>query len=221
MSTGIVAITDDIAKELVGAGVSKDKIIQIPNGVKTNNAIHKSKGKCSCIYVGRLIKRKRVDWLIKAFSKSLCKSNFRLLIVGDGAEKKELEELCVHLKVNDQVDFLGELNHKDTITKMENSCIFILPSESEGMSNALLEGMASMNAVIASNIPANRGLISHRENGMLFTTVDQLEGVLNELCANPIYRDKLAKNAKENIISSYEFDVIAKHYIEYYKKILR
>ena len=103
--TYFVAITHDVLSELIAMGVRKDQIFSIPNGVSKQDNLDKDCHVIKLVFLGRLIKRKRVGLLIKAFKKIKKPIDCRLLIIGDGPERSNLERLA------------GELH-------LENSCFF-------------------------------------------------------------------------------------------------
>jgi|APSaa5957512535_1039671.scaffolds.fasta_scaffold15427_3 glycosyltransferase involved in cell wall biosynthesis len=221
--TRFIAITDDVRKELLSFGVQTKKIIQIPNGVELPvfNSLKKDKqSSCIFVYVGRLIDRKRVDWLINAFFDANLNKNDRLIIIGAGIKMDSLVKLTLDLGLGSRVEFMGEISHDKVIEMLLLSDVFVLPSDSEGMSNSLLESMASNNAVIAANIPANKGLIMNGINGLLFSTIDDLSRCLYEVSNSDALRTNLSKNANNDIRKEYSFKTIAQHYKDSYNSLI-
>ncbi len=222
-----VAITSDVRNALISLGISKARIHDIPNGVNaiSKQLMHSEKytGKeVRIIYVGRLIKRKRVDLLIQTIlniKEQVSDYTIYLDIIGDGPEKKYLQIIS---KSSSKIlfKFHGALDQKDVNEKLMQSDIFVLPSESEGMSNALLEAMANGLAVIASSIPGNQALIKTGYNGRLFTTNLELEESLIDLINNIDLRNKYSKNAYHLIQNKYSFEMISKLYLNLYKELI-
>ncbi len=216
--TRFIAITDDVKNELLSIGVNPKKITLIPNGVKlpVRNSLKKTKSGCDFVYVGRLIARKRVDLLIDAFSRANLSNNDRLIIIGSGPEMGDLIKLSTSYRLNSRVEFMGEQSHDKVLRTLLLSDVFVLPSDSEGMSNALLEGMASNNAVIAADILANRTLIENGVNGLLFSTIDDLSKCLYQLSVSRDLRMQMSKSANLSIQKNYSFKSIAKEYCDLY-----
>lgn len=100
---------------------------------------------------------------------------------------------------------------------MSHSDIFVLPSDSEGMSNSLLEAMAHGLTVIATDIDANRELIVSSQNGLLFGGEDQLQSQLDEVASNAQLRERLGKAARQTIVEGYSFGAIAYRYAACYR----
>lgn len=103
----------------------------------------------------------------------------KLLLVGDGELLDSVKSLALKLKVDDNVIFAGARNDVDRFYHVFD--VFAFPSLWEGLSLTLLESIASGCAVISSNIPANKELISHDVNGLLFDLNDENNLVENIL----------------------------------------
>ncbi|MEM4756158.1 MAG: glycosyltransferase [Candidatus Woesearchaeota archaeon] len=120
------------------------------------------------VCVARLEKQKNHKVLFDALS--MLPSSYVLVIVGDGSLRHALEQYAVSLGIAHRVFFLGKRN--DALEIVKQSDIFVLPSLTEGMSNALLEAMALAKPCVVSNIPENTVLIKHKRNGLVFDPID-------------------------------------------------
>lgn len=218
-SSFFIAITEEVNSELKEFGIETNKIRQIPNGVSIPPEIEKSNQILKITYIGRLIKRKRVDLLLEAIANIKSDNDFLVSIVGGGNEEGYLKQLASNLNIQNICNFDGELAHEEVSQLLMQSDIFVLPSNSEGMSNALLEAMASSNAVIVSNITANKQLIVDKENGILFSDKRDLEEALCLTIDNSKIRLQLANQAKVTISSSYSFNGVADSYIGLYEEL--
>ena len=214
-----IAITKEVYSELKEFGIDSSRIRQIPNGVDIPLETKKNNQVLKITYIGRLIKRKRVDLLLKAIASIRTENDFLLSIVGGGSEEIYLKELASELNIKNICSFDGELAHEEASQILMQSDIFVLPSDSEGMSNALLEAMASSNAVIVSNIPANKQLIIDKENGILFSDIRGLEDALFLTLNNSNIRLQLAKQANITIRRSYSFQTVTNSYMNLYKDL--
>lgn len=124
-------------------------------------------------FVGRLVRYKNVDLLIKAIS--MCKNiPCQLDIVGEGAEKESLMQLSVSLGVSDRVVFHGRKNRDEVLHIMKSSHLFTMISKGE------VFGLTYLEAMIASCIPIGSigegidGVIVNNENGYLVSPDDEL-----------------------------------------------
>lgn len=140
----IIAVSEKTKKDLEDLGV-KD-ICVVPNGIdfrkiESIDALDKDS---DVIFVGRLIREKNVDILIKAVR--LIKEeipDIKCVIVGDGPEKEKLMKLSQDLGVDSNIEFTGFLKrYEDVIAYMKSSKIFVLPSTREGFGIVALEANA-------------------------------------------------------------------------------
>ncbi len=146
-----------------------DKIKIIPNAIdlehlkELDNAIDKNyeNGSFKLLYVGQLLKRKGIQWLIKAVS--ILKENgnkIKLDIVGDGEDKNYFKKMVTDLKMEDIIEFKGNIHDEyELVSLYKNSDVLVLPSLSEGLPTVILEALYFGLPVIASNIPGIRGRI--------------------------------------------------------------
>jgi glycosyltransferase involved in cell wall biosynthesis len=123
------------------------------------------------LYVGRLEIRKRVDRLMYAMQQ-VCRRQAlaRLLVVGEGPERKRLEKLAAQLGVAQRISFLGEVSRRDLLQLYQSANLFVFPSEQEGFGFVLAEALACGRAVVALDTPATREIVG--DGGILVNPED-------------------------------------------------
>ena len=222
-----VALNTQVVRELTRAGVPAQKIIELANGVeideikaKTDYALHHP---ARLIYVGRLHQQKGLNILMVAFQKLLQQQPQRQLclqLVGDGPFRAELERLTDRLVLTQHVEFVGETDQVFQYLRMAD--IFVLPSNVEGLSNALLEAMASGLPVVVSNIPGNAEVVTDGKNGLLFAPGEPnaLAQCLHGLVEQPNLRARLGTTARQVVKDKYSLTAIADRYIALYQEML-
>ena len=96
------------------------------------------------LYVGRLIERKGLFYLLEAFG-SLAQTfpGLRLTLAGDGPERGRLEGYCKQQGLADRVELTGRISREELVPLYQRASIFVMPSLEEALSNAVLEAMAS------------------------------------------------------------------------------
>ena len=147
--------------------------------------------------IARLEKQKDIPTLIKSFAKIIReKPDINLLIVGHGSQRTEIKELIRSLKISNKITLLEK--RKDVPELLKIMDIFVLPSLNEGMSNGLLEAMASGKVIITSDIKENIELIRDNVNGFNFKVGDVDDLIMKikkamELRSNP-FEDNLMKD---------------------------
>jgi len=136
------------------------------------------------IFVGRLVRLKRVDWLLKAVAE--VNPELRVLIVGDGPEMNNLKKLSQDLGLKNIV-FAGQVRNKELPRYYNSANLFILPSSSEGYPVSILEAKACGLKVIASRIS---GIPTMLPKDSLFSSYDELVRLVRKLSLETIHHKK-------------------------------
>ena len=175
--TEFVAVSRDLAQWLVEqVGVPARKVRTIYNGVDTERYAPGERASArqalglplDCTLVGtvsRLDPVKDQAGLIRAFAQTANKGKSALLIAGDGPSRRQLEVLVNELGIGDRVRLLGERDDVPLILRALD--VFVLPSIGEGISNAILEAMATGLPVIATRVGGNSELVRDGLTGRL------------------------------------------------------
>jgi len=170
------------------------------------------------LWAGRMLRLKRVDTLIKAFPQFLREQpDATLTLVGDGPERKRLEQLASKLLAAGSYQFLPSMPNPEILELMRRHHIYVLPSNAyEGWGAVMNEAMAEGCAVIASNASgAASSLIRHGENGLLFASGDwkRLGELLCELGGDELRRIRLAQNGQDTITKCWSPTVAAERFL--------
>ncbi len=168
--------------------------------------------------VGRLVKVKNYDSLLRAMKLVLQNNTKALLIIaGDGPEREKLENLTRQLNIENDVIFLGRKDNIHELMNMFN--IFVLPSYYEGLSNTLLEAMACGVPVVASDVGGNKELVNTGSTGYLYPSNDSelLADNLLSLIGDIRKRRQFGKNARHDIEKNYSIQRMVNNYEETYQ----
>lgn len=165
---------------------------------------------------GRLIPRKSLDLQIKALSQ--IKSNFSLNIAGDGPEKENLEKLISDLGMKNKIKLLGMKNKEEMKKLYSDSDIYLFTSKNEGMSNTILEAMASGLPIITTNVAGVEELI--KGNGFIIgvDNESELKDKLDTLIKNKSLRNKMG-NKSRKLAEQMSWSKIAKSFYTKFKEI--
>lgn len=152
------------------------------------------------LFVGRVAKEKSIDLVIKSLPKVLTSvPEAKLVIVGDGPCRLELEELAHTLGIRKSVIFTG-MQPWHTIGKMyQLGHVFVSASTTETQGLTFAEAMAASLPVVAQEDESVTGLIRDGYNGKFFHSIDELSIILIELLSNLDYTKKLGNNAEHSI----------------------
>jgi glycosyltransferase involved in cell wall biosynthesis len=197
------------------------KVDVIPNGVDCNffsPSPKKEDHPFRFLFVGRFQAQKNLAFLLEQLCRLGRESprDFLLHMVGDGPQKDSLKKLASHLGVKDRIVFHGWLNKVELRSIYQQAHCLLLPSIYEGLSNVILESMASALPVIASDAEGNRDMIEHGKTGLLFSLKDAddffmaLKHVLND----PEEGKQMGERARQEVLSAFSWDCVADRYAE-------
>ncbi len=172
LSKSMIAISENTKRGLLSLGASGDiKVAMSGIDFEEIDSAGPTDDKSDIIFVGRLIKDKNVDLLIK--STGLIKkaiSNIKCLIIGDGPERNSLEGLVSNLHLEKNVSFSGSLDDsQDVFSRLKASKVFVLPSTREGFGIVSLEANACGLPIVTVKHPQNAAtdLVVEGRNGFL------------------------------------------------------
>lgn len=179
--------------------------------------------------VGRIVEQKGINYLINAMPEILDEfSNAKLIIVGDGNERKNLEKLTKRLKLEKNVVFIGKLPNNKLPRYYATADVFIAPSikDSYGWVEALgivfLEALSSGTPVIGSNIGGIPDIIKDNETGLL---VEEKNSKEIAIAVKKILKDKnlarrLVRNGQKHIRNSYSWEGVSNKFRSVYSVVL-
>jgi len=155
------------------------------------------------VTVANLVPLKGIDILIKALHEG---PRVELMVIGDGPERKRLEELSSELKLKEFVTFTGFISQEKLSEYLHSSSIFVLPSLSEGVPRSILEAMASGMFIIATEVGGIPDVIADGKNGFLVppNDVDALSNAIRLALADT---RKLNAIGETNRIEAQRYDV--------------
>jgi glycosyltransferase involved in cell wall biosynthesis len=190
------AISTRIAAELERQGFPADRIVVLPNAVDTSRfhgrRIPRAAGApFTAVFVGRLVPEKGLDTLLAAWASAFAgRKDVRLRLVGGGALEEKLREQARTLGIASEVEFLG---HQDRVEDViATADVGVLPSTIEGLSNTLLEFMASGLPTIASRVSGSEDFVVTGQNGWLFPAGDATALATHLRAAASLPPDQLA-----------------------------
>jgi len=208
----------------------KTKSIIIPNGIDLNdifkdksNLLEKYKDKRIILSASRLIKTKGLDLNIKAIAKLKEKyPNLLYLIIGEGLERKNLENLADALKIKENVEFLGLQPHEKTMEYISICDIFSLPSWRETFGLVYLEAMVQGKPIIGCQGQGVDGIVKEKKTGLLVKPkdIESLVQAIDFLLSNPKKGKEIGERAKKLVLENYTWEKIGKQLVHLYKKLI-
>lgn len=226
----VVVVSVDLKNKMASSTkINKDKILVIPNGIdiksfqcpELGEIKRKELGISSDNFVigniARMVPLKNHKFLIAIF-KELLKDfpKLKLVLVGDGLLKRELEIYSEANGLSNSVMFLGE--RKDIAELLSAFDLFILPSLTEGVSITLLEAMASGIPIVASKVGGNPEIIENERTGLLIPLSENIRWIetIKSLIKNENRRRDISKRAKNFVTEQFSIETMVENYEEIY-----
>jgi N-acetyl-alpha-D-glucosaminyl L-malate synthase BshA len=227
-SDGITAVSEDLRKDTYQHFNIKKDIAVIPNFIDLERFKKQKKehfktaicpnGEKLIVHTSNFRKVKRVEDVVRIFDKIRQQIPAKLLLVGDGPERINIENLCRELRICDDLRFLGKLDAVEEVLSVAD--LFLMPSEKESFGLAALEAMACEVPVIASNAGGLPELVQDGINGFVSPIGDVKQMTEKALF---ILKDENLPVFKQNALQrAHEFDItnILPMYEDFYAKVV-
>ena len=227
-NTAFVAISADIERQWLALGVPQSKMVRLASGVDTDR-FHPGPipshlettlpPRPRVVFTGRLHPQKNLDLLIDVWPEVVRAAGASLVLVGQGPERERLEGRVRELGLEERIRFAGAV--EDPADHLRSADVFALPSVAEGMSNSLLEAMATALPCLASEIGGNVDLLGEGA-GRLIREGDRAAWTeaLVETLADLGQARKLGLAARERIDREYSLARVVDRYVDLYRTLL-
>lgn len=216
-------------------GLPEDKLVMIPNGVKTQVYKDMNKGEEKkfrtmfalpeekiVLYVGRLVYEKGIHILVNAAPKILEKVNAKFIIVGSGYMKEQLLDIVKSMNLEHKVLFAGFLEDDILLKLQKYADVSIVPSLFEPFGIVALEAMAAGSPIVVSDTGGLSEIVDHNSTGVKIYPNDpeSLAWGVTKILLDEKYSAYLRKNAYKKIKEKYDWKKIALQTKKIYKSVL-
>ena len=228
-SDAVTAVSDSLVRDTLKHFSVKRPIRMIPNFIDFERFNKKPRqhfkdliapnSERIIVHTSNFRKVKRVEDVIRIFNIIQQKVPAKLLLIGDGPERSNIEKVCRELHVCDKVTYLGK---QEAIEEILSICdLFILPSESESFGLSALEAMACEVPVISTNTGGLPEVNIHGKTGFLSDIGNYEEMAENALCllSNNDLLIEFRKNALEQAMK-FDLNVVLNQYVEVYEEMI-
>jgi glycosyltransferase involved in cell wall biosynthesis len=229
-NTAFAAISAEIQRQWRELGVPEGRMIRMASGVDAEQFRPDSSPaevdleaallpRPRVIFTGRLHPQKNLPLLLAAWVDVARQSAANLILVGPGHGRQGLAELAGSLGIADRVQFTGAvINPADYLRAAD---VFVLPSVAEGMSNSLLEAMATALPCVVSGIGGNTDLIGDGQTGRLVgeATVAAWSKAILDLLGDPAEARRLGAAARRRVDDEFALRVVVDRYVELYRRL--
>lgn len=222
----LIANSEGLKKMAVGF-YDKKPINIIYNGVDINKFYPVIKNKhntneeiIKLLFVSRLIERKGLQFVIPSLKKIEEKSHkiVRLIIVGDGPYRKDLEKIAMENDCTNMICFEGQKEKIELLSYYQQADIFIFPSKKEGMPNVVLEAMACGLPIVMTPCEGSKELVTN--NGFI-SSIDTFADKITELCSNTELRRHMGQNSLTNVEKIFTWKSVGTKYMDLFEKIAK
>lgn len=218
-----IANSREIEADLLAAGIARERIFVIPNGIEIPDPDclpRKSGSDIVFAYWGRLDPEKNLEQMIDVFARLPAAAPARLLIVGDGTGRGALERRIRDLGQQNRIMIAPAMD--DVTPVLRQADFHISTSLSEGMSNALLEAMSFAVPPLVSRVSGVRELVTDGRSGLMFAPGDaaEFEAKLREaLRMTPEQRHAMGLEAYNDVRMRCAMARVVEQHCELYRKL--
>lgn len=228
-SDGVTAVSENLKKQTNSTFNIENEIKVIYNFIdferfRKINKDHFKKaiapnGERILVHVSNFRKVKRVEDVIQIFKKVYEKMPSKLLLIGDGPERHNLEEMCRRIGLCHEIRFLGKQDAVEELLAVSD--LFIMPSESESFGLAALEAMACEVPVISSNAGGLPEVNIHGKTGYMSDVgnVEEMAHFATQILSDENTLRRFRKNALAHA-KTFDISYILPQYEAYYEEIL-
>lgn len=224
----IVGVSQDTTRAFGQYGISSTQGLTILNGIEEKKFSRTPNGKSRPVLkapdsrnhrewrvgtVARLSPEKGIHHLLHAHSILQARGHaLRLVLVGEGPQRGELEALAEELEISSSVEFLGYQENVETF--LSTFDFFALPSLTEGIPLSLLEAMANGLPVVATDVGGIPEIIVHQESGLLVPPgqPEALAHALLQLIQEPVEAKRLGSKAEDRIRERFGMTAMSEAY---------
>ncbi|KKQ51438.1 MAG: Glycosyl transferase, group 1 family [Parcubacteria group bacterium GW2011_GWD2_38_11] len=235
----LIAVGNETVSVAIKKGISKEKIVFIPNGVDTEKHLIQASqadlekiigksiaNKKVLMTSGRLAKRKGVAWFVTNVMPKLDES-FIYVVAGAGPDKENISQAIKNNNLENRVTMLGYIPDQDRNILWATSDLFVQPNikiagDMEGFGISVIEAGASRLPVLASNIEGLKDAIKDERNGYLVESenADAYVEKINKLFENGNPRETYGQAVRDFVIENYQWKNIARIYLSEIEKVI-
>lgn len=222
-----ISITKQMIDDLAFFGISKEKIMYLPNAVDTDLFVpSQQKEDDLLLFVGRVTYGKGLHVLLEALN--YIKNPVRLVIIGPPDYDVRYYQRLLRLiekeneKGKHKIRYLGVMEQADIIKWYQKASICILPSFWEGFGIVLLEALSCETPVVATSVGGIPNIVQNHQNGILVPPNKpfELAEAIQYLITNNDNRIKMGKDGRKGVIREFSLRVIVKRLQTIYQSVL-
>ena len=231
----VIAVSDTAAQQILKGNFPAEKVAVVRSSIDTRffepfdgartqmrNHLGLKEDGFIVAGMGRLVKGKGYEVLLKSLAELAPSDRPTLLLAGDGGERQKLEDLATGLGIAQQVKFLGFQSDVRPILWASDIFVHVPTTFPEGTPNAILEAMAAGLPVIATPVGGIPEVVRDGENGLLVPTNDHkaLAEAILKLRQNEALRVELGKQAQKWVREHHDVRQLPERVIQVYSRVM-
>lgn len=228
-SEAVTVVSQAMRREAIRLEADSEKLDVVPMGVDLKDRFvpgKKKGGMHQLLFVGRLVEKKGVRYLIEAIPAIAERyPDVHLKIAGDGPDLNFLAGLCRKLDISGQVTFLGGVSNTALPGLYQEADILVFPSvvgrsgDREGFGLVLVEALGCECAVVSTDLPAMEDIVVDGQTGLVVPERNSGQIAEKVICLfdNPDLKKRLGKAGRQFAVRHFDWDVIT----EKYRKLLQ
>ncbi len=215
----VIVVSPSTKAEIVQRGIEPKKVYFVYNCVDHNlyQPAENNRSSSQIIgYFGRIKKYKSIEHLLQAFAIVIKEyPDLKLVIIGDGDHRLNLQNLSKALGIERNVEFTGFVDEVTKVKLLQQMWFLVNTSSKEGWGLTVIEANACKTPTIASNVPGLRDSVKDNETGLLYEygNIPELTKKIKLLLDDKTLREKLSTNAYQ-WAKTFDWDVAARTTIE-------
>lgn len=220
----ITVVSSAMIKPALRLGAKPEQLHVIPMGVDLKESFiphYQVRNPYQLLFVGRMVEKKGIEYLIKAMSHVVQDfPQVKLSVVGDGPYLTIAKTLSLSLKLDNHIEFLGAVENQQLPELYQAAAIFVAPfieaknGDQEGLGLVLVEAMGCGCAVITSDMPAVHDVVIANETGMLVPQRDARALALGvaRLLNSPATCNRISRKGREFVSTKFDWDIVSARY---------
>jgi glycosyltransferase involved in cell wall biosynthesis len=232
-SAAVTVVSQAMKKKLNELIPGEDRVQVIPMGVDLHNRFvppAKRQATGVVLFVGRLVEKKGLHYLIEAMPAILEQHPQAMLrIVGDGQEKERAKKRIVELNIGERAVFIGAVGNDELPAIYQSADVVVFPSviaddgDREGFGLVLVEALGCECATVVSDLPAMRDIIRNGHSAIVVPEKDpaQLAAKITQLLDDIELRQNLGRQGRGEVLEKFDWQVITRQYSNLIRSITK
>lgn len=219
----IHTVSETTKDDLIKFGAKKP-IYVISNTIQVNNTEERKPAPMQFIAIGRLVFYKNLEVVLKAIK--IVKNKFpqiKLIVIGGGPYRKNLEKFSNELEINENVEFTDYVSEEKKMELLSSSQALLFPSLCEGFGLVILEAFSQKKPVLVSDIPPLSEIVVNEENGYVIPPHDETEWAkkIIEIVENPENANLMGQSGFRLLEKKYTHANMLNYVLKMYDEIKR